>query len=272
MSLKMESPATPLQTHKFQAQNSHPFSEPARYGPHQPPPSAAQEPSGPGLSSDPTHALSNPPVAHTNGNTAPLSPVHSANNAVNGVNASPASHSTQNVAGVNSTPVSVPTATPVNKERTRHSSACFPCAKRKVKCDRDVKNPCSNCLKRDQGHLCEVKSQKDRLSHGRNGLAQDGHRDKRPKFEVCINLAFAFLYYFTILIPALCGLTTLLKGLPVDLSLDASRYEWVSIAARWRAHGHVSASGAHAAGLWPSGLSHPSRSTHVSFNGTQERR
>ncbi|KAL9059716.1 MAG: hypothetical protein Q9162_001017 [Coniocarpon cinnabarinum] len=70
------------------------------------------------------------------------------------------------------------------KERTRHSSACFPCAKRKVKCDRDVKNPCSNCLKRDQPHLCEVKSQKDRLSHRASDPGgRDGHRDKRPKFE-----------------------------------------------------------------------------------------
>lgn len=74
---------------------------------------------------------------------------------------------------------------PQPEERTRHSSACFPCAKRKVKCDRDVKNPCSNCLKRDQGHLCEVKSQKDRLSSHRasDPNARDGHRDKRPKFE-----------------------------------------------------------------------------------------
>ena len=82
-------------------------------------------------------------------------------------------------------PPSAATPTPtVNKERTRHSSACFPCAKRKVKCDRDIKNPCSNCLKRDQGNLCEVKSHKDRLSHRVSDLAsRDGHRDKRPKFE-----------------------------------------------------------------------------------------
>ena len=80
-----------------------------------------------------------------------------------------------------------PTTAQPPKERTRHSSACFPCAKRKVKCDRDVKNPCSNCLKRDQGHLCEVKSHKDRITHHRvsDPGARDVHRDKRPKFEVC---------------------------------------------------------------------------------------
>lgn len=119
----METPATQLPTHQFQAQNSH-YPEPQQYGPHQ---------------NSHQSQVQGPPVVSQEPKPAPI--------------AAPSSTTT----------------TPVNKERTRHSSACFPCAKRKVKCDRDVKNPCSNCLKRDQGNLCEVKSQKDRLSGARYG-------------------------------------------------------------------------------------------------------
>ena len=163
----MEGSPAPLPAHQFQAQNSHYSSEPPpQYGPHQSHQSQASSlqqqpvsiPPQPSSSSEPK-----PPASASTGSSS-VTPAGASANA----------------------PVSTPTTTPVNKERTRHSSACFPCAKRKVKCDRDVKAPCSNCLKRDQGHMCEVKSQKDRLSHGRpdGNVARDGHRDKRPKFEV----------------------------------------------------------------------------------------
>lgn len=75
-----------------------------------------------------------------------------------------------------------------NSHRTRHSSACFPCAKRKVKCDRDIQNPCSNCSKRGLPEGCLVKTPKDRLSqslseHSSRDLGAETHRDKRTRYD-----------------------------------------------------------------------------------------
>lgn len=38
--------------------------------------------------------------------------------------------------------------------RNRSRKACYPCAKRKIRCDRDERQPCSNCRKQPHPNLC----------------------------------------------------------------------------------------------------------------------
>ena len=46
--------------------------------------------------------------------------------------------------------------------RTR--KACYPCSKRKIKCDREERQPCSNCLKRPHSELCSYDDRGSRSS------------------------------------------------------------------------------------------------------------
>ena len=51
--------------------------------------------------------------------------------------------------------------------RQRIRKACYPCNKRKIKCDRDERTPCSNCAKRPHPELCTFDDHAPRSSHPR---------------------------------------------------------------------------------------------------------
>jgi Fungal Zn(2)-Cys(6) binuclear cluster domain len=44
--------------------------------------------------------------------------------------------------------------TATSRTRQRIRKACYPCNKRKIKCDRDERTPCTNCAKRPHPELC----------------------------------------------------------------------------------------------------------------------
>ena len=43
-----------------------------------------------------------------------------------------------------------------NRERGKHRTACQPCSQRKVRCDREVEQPCSNYVRRNKPELCDL--------------------------------------------------------------------------------------------------------------------
>ena len=65
------------------------------------------------------------------------------------------------------------------KIRYRNRKACYPCNKRKIKCDRDEQpngQPCSNCRKRPHPELCSYEDSNPRSSGGSTrSVAQNSH-------------------------------------------------------------------------------------------------
>ncbi|KAK5946820.1 hypothetical protein PMZ80_000964 [Knufia obscura] len=57
---------------------------------------------------------------------------------------------------------------PSSKQRQRTRRACYPCSKRKIKCDRDERTPCSNCAKRPNAELCTFDDDRPRSARPRH--------------------------------------------------------------------------------------------------------
>ena len=53
------------------------------------------------------------------------------------------------------------------KVRYRNRKACYPCNKRKIRCDRDDRQPCTNCRKRPHPELCSYEDPEVRSSTSR---------------------------------------------------------------------------------------------------------
>ena len=63
--------------------------------------------------------------------------------------------------------------------RSRNKKACYPCSRRKVRCDKEVVQPCSNCMTRGQGGICAYTPSNDRRTHPHSSqkrLALRGNR------------------------------------------------------------------------------------------------
>ena len=58
------------------------------------------------------------------------------------------------------------------RERWKHRIACQPCNRRKVKCDRDLVQPCSNCTRRNHPELCELGSDSVSRAQPHNAAAR----------------------------------------------------------------------------------------------------
>src|SRR5437773_971698 len=66
------------------------------------------------------------------------------------------------------------------KIRYRNRKACYPCNKRKIKCDRDEQpngQPCSNCRKRPYPELCSYEDSNPRSS---GGSTRSGAHNSQP--------------------------------------------------------------------------------------------
>lgn len=46
------------------------------------------------------------------------------------------------------------------KRKVREYKSCYPCRRRKVKCNNDI--PCTNCRARDHAYLCTYERQEDK--------------------------------------------------------------------------------------------------------------
>jgi hypothetical protein len=61
---------------------------------------------------------------------------------------------------------------PSHRKRGKHRTACEPCNQRKVRCDRELVQPCSNCVRRQEPELCG-------LGSGLDSRAQPHHASAR---------------------------------------------------------------------------------------------
>jgi hypothetical protein len=69
------------------------------------------------------------------------------------------------------------------KIRYRNRKACYPCNKRKIKCDRDEQptgQPCSNCRKRQHPELCSYEDSNPRSSGGSTRSAAHNSQPATP--------------------------------------------------------------------------------------------
>lgn len=69
------------------------------------------------------------------------------------------------------------------KIRYRNRKACYPCNKRKIKCDRDEQpsgQPCSNCRKRPHPELCSYEDSNPRSSGGSTRSAAHSSQPATP--------------------------------------------------------------------------------------------
>ncbi len=69
------------------------------------------------------------------------------------------------------------------KIRYRNRKACYPCNKRKIKCDRDEQpagQPCTNCRKRPHPELCSYEDQNPRSSGGSTRSVNQHNRPATP--------------------------------------------------------------------------------------------
>ena len=69
------------------------------------------------------------------------------------------------------------------KIRYRNRKACYPCNKRKIKCDRDEQpngQPCSNCRKRPHPELCSYEDSNPRSSGGSTRSAAHNNQPATP--------------------------------------------------------------------------------------------
>ena len=61
------------------------------------------------------------------------------------------------------------------RERGKYRTACQPCSRRKIRCDRDTVQPCSNCVKRNQPGLCDLGSQSQSRAQPHHASSRDNN-------------------------------------------------------------------------------------------------